>query len=89
MKKMILWLVVVPLLLVFTAPLYSLLSGHNSMTTSDEAGIRTGMLAVAFSPAADEAFVNPPFAQPATLLLLGIGMVGLVGVSRKGSKNAS
>ena len=89
MKKIILRLVVVPLLLVFTAPLYSLLSGHNSMTTSDEAGIRTGMLAVAFSPAADEAFVNPPFAQPATLLLLGIGMVGLVGVSRKGSKDAS
>jgi len=89
MKKMILWLVVVPLLLVFTAPLYSLLSGHNSMTTSDEAGVRAGMLAVAFSPAVDDALVNPPFAQPTTLLLLGIGMVGLAGVSRKVSKNAS
>jgi len=47
------------------------------------------MLAVAFSPAADDALVNPPFAQPTTLLLLGIGMVGLAGVSRKVSKNAS
>ena len=88
MKKILLWWVVVPLLLVFTAPLYSSLSDYNSMTTSNDAGIRADMLAVAVSPANDEAFVNPPIAKPEILLLLGIGLVGLAGVRRKGSKNA-
>jgi hypothetical protein len=87
-KKIILWWVVVPLLLVFTAPLYSSLSDYNSMTTSNDAGIRADISAVAFSPDNDEAFVNPPFARPEILLLLGIGLVGLAGVRRKDSKNA-